>query len=226
MGKPLLDECSSHVRAGFVKRVYALLALQLLLTGAITAGVVLSPDARAFVTRTPETIVAAGVVGLFVSCPLVAYRDRHPLNLLLLHLFTLCQSCVVAGVCAVYASAGAGLAVLEAFACTVGIFGALSLWVHVSRRDFAPLAPLLFAGLAALLMLGLVGVFVPSLFMQSAIAALGVVVFSGLVLYDTSLMLRTMTPDDTVLAVVQLYLDFVNLFLYLLQLLQTCSAND
>ena len=48
-------------------------------------------------------------------------------------------------------------------------------------------------------------------------------IFSGYVLYDTSTMLLHMTPDDAIVAVIQLYLDVVNLFLCVLQVLDTSA---
>ncbi len=78
-------------------------------------------------------------------------------------------------------------------------------------------------GLVALLLICLVGMIMPTMLMNGIIASLGMLVFSGLVLYDTSLMLKYMGPDDAVIAAVQLYLDFVNLFLYILALLQSCQ---
>jgi FtsH-binding integral membrane protein len=205
--------------------VYALLALQLFLTGAITAVTVTQPSIRDFVVRTPESLLVVAILGMCTLCPLLSYRHKHPANLVLLHLFTIFQGCMVAGVCALYASAGMGMLVLYSFACTVSIFVCLSAWVHLTQRDFTFLDTFVFSGMAALLMLGLVGLFLPTFFMQGTIATLGVVVFSGLVLFDTSSMLNTMTPDDTILAVIQLYLDFVNMFLYILELLRVCSVD-
>lgn len=223
--KPYLVDCSPDIRAGFVRRVYALMCVQLMLTGAVVGVVVCEPSVRQGVQAYPETLYVSLILSLFTMCPLVAYKDRHPLNLALLFLFTIFEAYVVAYVCAAYASAGLGVLVVGAFATTTVLFATLSLYVHISRRDLSWLGGLLFAGLGALLLFGIVGLFFPTLLMQSIIAGFGIVTFSGLVLYDTSLMLHHLTADDAVVAAVQLYLDFVNLFLYILQCMALSSES-
>ena len=133
--KSLLQECSSQVKAGFLKRVYVLLALQLVLSGGIVCAVLTAPSARTFVKSRPEVVILSSVAGLFVVCILFGKRHQHPLNLVLLHIFTLLQGCTIAGVCALYADAGMGNIILYAFATTAGIFCALSAYTSsVSSR--------------------------------------------------------------------------------------------
>lgn len=224
--KPYLVDCSPDIRSGFVRRVYALMCIQMMLTGAVVGVVVCEPSVREGVQAYPETFYVSLILSLFTMCPLVAYKDRHPLNLALLFLFTLFQAYVVAYICAAYASAGLGLVVVSALATTTVLFATLSLYVHISGHDLSWLGGLVFAGLGALFLFGIVGLFFPTFMMQSLIAGFGVVTFSGLVLYDTSLMLHHLTADDAVVAAVQLYLDFVNLFLYILQCMTLSSDSS
>ena len=51
----------------------------------------------------------------------------------------------------------------------------------------------------------------------------GALLFSGYILYDTSVILHKLGPDDYIVAAINLYLDIVNLFLYLLQILRGCQ---
>ena len=221
--KPLLMDCPPEVRAGFVKRVYGLLFMQMLVTGGTVALMSLPPVAR-FVVTTPALVLMSGVGGLFVLCALSSHHARHPCNLLLLLAFTLCQSYTIGFVIVFYAGAGLGYLVVSAFMTTTLLFGAFSTAAHFSRRDFAGMAPYVGSGLAALLLLGCVALFAPGLALQGVFASLGVCVFSCLVLYDTSLLLNTMRPDEAVIASVQLYIDFLNLFLYTLDSLRLCSS--
>ena len=223
--KPLtLSECPPNVRAGFVRKVYMLLCMQLMLTGGISALLMFEPTVHTFALKNSETIYIALIFSLFTLCPLIANKDRHPVNLILLLLFTIFQGYIVGFVCTTYMSAGLGTLVACAFLATTTIFGLLSLYVHVTRIDLNYISGTLCAGLFALLFLGLVGVFMPTFIMQAVIAAFGIVIFSGFVLYDTSMMLHYMSVDDAIVASVQLYLDFVNLFLYILQCLSLSSA--
>ena len=223
LDKPLLSDCPSDVRSGFVKRVYALLLMQLLLTGGTTALMVFDATVNDFVQSTPELIIVAAVGGLCTICPLFAYKSRHPYNLIFLLLFTLFESYTTGFVVITYASLGMGTLIVWALGATMLVFGVLTCVVHFTGKDMTGLGPYLMTGLVALLLICLVGMIMPTMLMNGIIASLGMLVFSGLVLYDTSLMLKYMGPDDAVIAAVQLYLDFVNLFLYILALLQSCQ---
>lgn len=224
--QPYLIDCPPSIRTGFVARVYGLVCAELTLTGAVVGVVACKPSVRDSVQLYPETLYVSLILSICTLCPLLAYKDRHPYNLTLLFLFTLFEAYVVAYVCAAYASAGLGTLVAGAFATTTIHFATLSLYVHISGRDLSCLGGLLFAGMSALFLFGIVGIFFPTLLMQSIVAASGIVIFSGLVMYDTSLMLHHMTADDAVLAAVQLYIDFVNLFLYILQCMNLTSDSS
>ena len=54
----------------------------------------------------------------------------------------------------------------------------------------------------------------------------GSLIFSGYILYDTSMIMHCYGPDDYVMAAIQLYLDIINLFLYLLELLRMLQGGD
>ena len=223
--QPLLAECPPTVRAGFIKRVYALLALQLLATAGVSLVFSEVANVRSFIVSSPELMWVSAVLSLLTICPLYSYKSSHPLNMILLALFTLFEATTVGVLVAIYCEAGLGAVVILATACTFGLFAALSVYVHVSQRDFTFLGGFLMVGLGVLLVVGIVSVLLPSLALQAFVAGGGIVVFSGLVLYDTSEMIKYMGPDDTVVAVVQLYLDVINLFLYILQLLNSCNGG-
>lgn len=222
--KPCLSDCPPSIRAGFVKRVYALMCTQLMITGAIVGVVTCESSIRDAVQSHVELLFVCLILGMCTLCPLISHKDRHPLNLCLLLLFTCFEAYIVAYVCAAYASIGMGALVAGAFATTTIIFAGLSLYVHASDRDFSSLGGVLGASSGALLLLIVVSLFFPTMLMQAIVAGFGILLFSGLVLYDTSMMLKYMTADDAVVAAVQLYLDFINLFLYILQCIST--AND
>ena len=224
--QPLLIHCPPEVRTAFVKRVYSLLTLQLLFTGGVGALFAFAPSGRQLgVKQLTPLCMGGGVGALICACALIACKSKHPWNLLLLALFTLCEATSLGALVSLYCSAGRGALVVGALAATTLLFAGLSCYVHVTRREFAFLNGLLAVGLFSLVAAGIVSLFAPSMLLESMIASVGVVVFSGFVLYDTSELIHRMGPDDAVVAVVQLYLDFVNLFLSVLQVLN-CSANE
>lgn len=108
--------------------------------------------------------------------------------------------------------------VMQALGGTGGIFLILSAYALTSKKDFSFMGGFLFAGLIVLIVASIAGMFFNVPGMQLAIAAAGVMIFSGYILYDTS---RIINGGETnyVIATIELYLDILNLFLSLLRLL-------
>lgn len=116
--------------------------------------------------------------------------------------------------------------VVQALVITVGVFVGLTLFTFQTKLDFSGLGPFLFAGLMGLITAGLVNIFIP--FGQSfdlAIACGGVLIFSGYILYDTQQIMKRLSIDEPVLASLSLYLDFLNLFLYILRIVSRENAE-
>lgn len=108
--------------------------------------------------------------------------------------------------------------VMQALGGTAAIFLILSAYTLTSKKDFSFLGGFLFTGLIIVIVTSIVGMFFNIPGMQLAIAAASVLIFSGLILFDTS---RIIQGGETnyVVATVSLYLDILNLFLSLLRLL-------
>lgn len=120
-----------------------------------------------------------------------------------------------------YATAG-GNSVIMAAGITASIFIALTLYTLQSRIDFSFLGAGLFAALWVLIVWAIVmacfGMASPA--MQYWYALIGAVIFSLYIVYDTWLISSKMGPDDYISASISLYLDIINLFLMILQLLR------
>lgn len=219
MNRPLLQDCPASIRSGFVKKVYSLLTLQLLFTMSVCAGAMFMPSLNMFVVQTPELLYAS-VVGTFLTlCPLFAYKSRFPWNLCLLLAFTTCEAYITSYICASFATTGNSKLVLYSFAMTIAIFTTLSAYVHFSRRDFKFMEGFLVSCALCLLLISLFRILFPTPGIQLVISCAGVIVFCGFVLYDTSEIVKYMSPDDAIIAAIQLYLDVLNIFIYMLQLL-------
>lgn len=169
-----------------------------------------------------------GSLGTLVG--LMCLKDVHPTNMYLLAAFTVFESHLVGMVCARYAEIGAGYLVLEAFFITMAIFGGITAYCFVSRKDFSFLGGFLFAGLVALLgatfinfIMGITGHYSKGFAFIISIA--GALVFTGFILFDTSLIMEKLSPDEYILAAINLYLDIINLFLYILQILSRSQDN-
>ena len=119
-----------------------------------------------------------------------------------------------------------GESIARTFFITAAAFGGLSLWGYTTKRDLTGWGSFLTMGVIGLLLAMVVNLFLQSSAMQFAISAIGVLVFSGLTAYDTQRLKHTydIVAGDAVAAgrasiigALQLYLDFINLFMFLLQ---------
>lgn len=141
--------------------------------------------------------------------------------------------CFVSGITvfpsiAYYTSIGGPSLVTTAFLMTGIIFAGLTAYAYYSKRDFSFLGSFLFVGVLVLIGFSLIGLFVGPIggTLGMIIAALGVLVFSGYILYDISQYKHGIAESEMPLAVLNLYLDFINLFLYLLRLLGILQSDD
>jgi modulator of FtsH protease len=114
--------------------------------------------------------------------------------------------------------------VRDAFLLTGAAFIGLTSYVFVTRKDFSFLGASLSMGIWVILGASLLGFFVHSAALQLAIASVGVLLFGGFILYDTSRLLRTDERGDAIGAALSLFLDVVNMFLMLLRILS--SSRD
>ena len=105
-------------------------------------------------------------------------------------------------------------------------FGALSLYGYTTQRDLSPLASFLTMGLIGLLLVMLVNFFIHSSGLEFVISVAGVLIFAGFTAYDTQMIKEMYDPMDdgtiagrkAVMGALRLYLDFINLFLFLLRM--------
>lgn len=120
-----------------------------------------------------------------------------------------------------YASVGGSNLINTAFIITVSIFAGLTMYAYVSKKDFSFLGGFLTIGLFTLVGFSLVGLFFGGFggTLSLALAVGGVVIFSGYILYDISQYKQGLTEEMIPLAVLNLYLDFINLFLSVLRIL-------
>ncbi len=122
-----------------------------------------------------------------------------------------------------------GTSIARVFFITAGTFAGMSLYGYTTRRDLSQFGSFLFMGLIGIIIASLVNIFLVSSALQFAISVIGVVVFTGLTAYDTQ-QIKEMyyAADDgeiagkkSIMGALRLYLDFINLFMMLMQLLGT-----
>lgn len=113
--------------------------------------------------------------------------------------------------------------IFTAFMGAAVLFGVMSFYGYFTKRDLTSMGQFMFIGLIAIIIASIINIFVGSTVFQMVISALAIIIFTGLTAYDTQ-QIREMVSVDTdgkaeVTGALTLYLDFINIFLNLLQLI-------
>ena len=116
--------------------------------------------------------------------------------------------------------------IVRVFFITAATFGAMSLYGYTTKRSLARWGSFLFMGLIGVIIAMVVNIFMQSEFMQYVISVVGVLVFTGLTAYDTQRIKQTYVETDgqavmtkkAIMGALNLYLNFINLFIMLLHL--------
>ena len=120
-----------------------------------------------------------------------------------------------------------GESIFRVFFITAGTFAGMSLYGYTTKRDLTQMGSFLFMGLIGIVIASLVNMFLQNGMLQWIIAVIGVIVFVGLTAYDTQTIKEMYYEGDgheiagkkAVMGALRLYLDFVNLFMMLIQLI-------
>lgn len=115
------------------------------------------------------------------------------------------------------------------FFVTAGTFGAMALFGYVTKKDLTRIGSLCIMGVIGLIIASVVNIFLQNSIMDMIISYAGVLLFVGLTAYDSQKIKRLLGGDDTevnettqkiaLMGALTLYLDFINLFIYLLRIL-------
>lgn len=220
---PAVQVRTGAERATLVRRTYGLVFISVLVTMLGSAFAFTQPRLMQAVAMHPFIAMIAIFVPLYM-----AQRNARvfPKNVLLTLLFTFVEGVFIAPFLA-YAEQAAPGTVSQAALLTFAAFGGLSLYATLSRRDFSAWGSFFIIGLIVLFVAMLINMFVASAAASLWISAVGVLVFAGLLVFDTWRLLRSGTfgQDDYVIAAVQIYLDLLNMFLFILSLLGNRSRR-
>ncbi|KAM9028963.1 protein lifeguard 4 isoform 2-T2 [Guaruba guarouba] len=122
-----------RIRMAFLRKVYSILSIQVLLTTVTSAVFLYSTGVQAFVHERPALLLISGLGSLAVIVALTLYRHQHPVNLYLLFGFTLLEALTIAITVSFYDVS----IVLQAFILTTAVFLALTAYTLQSKRDFS-----------------------------------------------------------------------------------------
>jgi hypothetical protein len=215
-------EATVDIRNQFVRKVYTILTVQLLLTTAISSLSFLSEGYKNWI-QSHEGLVWLSLLGSMVFMGLTWWkRKSYPTNLIFLGVFTALEAYTISVIVSLYDTA----IVLNALVITGGIFVFLTAFACQTKYDFTSWMPYLFGALWGLVIFGFVSIFLPFGSMGEAIyGGLAALIFSGYILVDTQLVLRKLHVEEEIAAAISLYLDIINLFLAILRILNSQSNN-
>jgi FtsH-binding integral membrane protein len=202
-------------RATLIRRTYALVLVSVLVTIVGVSFALSQPAVLQAVAQHPIIAFFAALAPLFVAGRLKA---AFPMNIGFVLLFNFAMGVMVSPAIFFYGSRQPGL-IGQAAVLTIGAFGILTLYAFVSRRDFSAWGGFLIVGLWVL-----IGTMLLNLYFQNAavdlwLASVAVLLFSGLLLYDTWRLRNFYGPDEYVGAAVQIYLDLLNMFMAILRIM-------
>ncbi len=208
----------------FLQKVYGWMCVGLGVTGAVAFGVASSPTLLQAVVA--NRLLFFGLV--IAELGLVFYLSARVNRLApataagLFLLYSALNGVILAFIFLVYTRSS----IATTFFVTAGMFGALALYGSTTRRSLAGVGQFVFMGLIGLVLASLVGLFWHNSGLQFVISVVGVIVFTGLTAWDAQRLkqMATVTPEGrvgsyAVVGALALYLDFINLFLFLLRFL-------
>jgi FtsH-binding integral membrane protein len=204
-------------RATLVRRTYGLVFVSVIITALGVVFCLSQPSVFQAVAQHPFITMLAMFAPLWMA---MRARREFPKNIILTLVFTFIEGIFIAPFLALAEQRAPGV-IGQAGILTLSTFGVLTLYAAVSKRDFSAWGSFFIVGLWVLIATSLLNFFFQSAIASLWIAGATVLVFSGLLVFDTWRLLRTnqFGPEDYVPAAVNIYLDLLNLFLAILSLL-------
>ncbi len=226
----------------YMSRVYGLMAFAMVITGVVAY--VVGMDLKAYTQGQETTLLSAGLIEtmygsafryVIIFAPLaVVFMFGAAINRLstsaaqgVFWLFAGLIGLSIASIFAIYT----GVSIAKTFFITAIAFGGLSLYGYTTKKDLSAMGAFLIMGLIGLIVAMIVNIFLASSALEFAISVIGVLIFAGLTAYDTqSIKNEYLTyanqpggeaymEKGAIMGALRLYLDFLNLFMFLLHFL-------
>ena len=205
---------------GFLKATYKLFSASLM---AATVGV--------YIGLGMTSIMQTWHFGLFILeialiFTLFAVKNKPGVNLAVLFAFTFVTGLTITPLLASIFNMPGGAAIVgQAFLMTSVAFGGISMFALTTKRDFSNMGKFLFIAIIIFIVGMISNIFIQSTGFQLALAMGGALLFSAFILYDTQQIIKG-GYDTPIMAAVSLYLDFLNLFIMLVQILGIFNSRD
>ncbi len=217
----------------YMLRVYNYMAAGLAITGVVAwvafqaaiqqtdTGIVLSPFGEALFTSPLRWVVMLAPLGLVFYLSARISSMSLSAAQISFWAFAGLMGLSLSSIFLVYT----GTSITQTFFVTAAAFGSLSLYGYTTKRDLSAMGSFMFMGLIGIVIASLVNIFLQSSALQFAVSVIGVVIFAGLTAWDTQRIKEVYFAGDgalvagkkAVMGALALYLDFINMFMFLLQ---------
>jgi len=204
----------------FLKSTYQLFASSLL---AATAGAYIGLGMVSVISSWYWGLVILEFALLF---GIYAVKDKPGINLAVLFAFTFVSGLTITPLLSSIFNMPSGASIVaQAFLMTSVAFGGISMFALTTKRDYSNMGKMLMIAVIILIVGSISNIFIGSPILQLGIAMVGALVFSAFILYDTQQIIKGgfSTPIEAAIA---LYLDFLNLFISLLQIFAAFNSKD
>jgi len=206
----------------YMQKVFGLMGMGTAVTGLVAYFTSQSPAMLELIYNTPlRWVVMLAPLGFVLVLSFGINRMRASTAQLTFWAFAAVMGLSLSSIFLVYT----GQSIVTTFFVSSATFLGMALYGYTTKRDLTGWGSFLFMGLIGLIVASLVGLFVQSTALQFAISVIGVLIFTGLTAYDTQKIKEMYFAGDNsetygkkaVMGALRLYLDFINLFLYLLR---------
>jgi len=210
-------------------RVYGHMMLAVITSMVVSMFVGMSPELIQFFFTgfTKWIVIFAPLVAVFVVSPILANNPTPPVAITALHGFAALMGLSFATIFAIFTMGS----IFTAFMGAAVLFGTMSVYGYFTKQNLDSVGKYAFVALIAICIASIVNIFIGSTVMQMVISALAIIIFLALTAYDTQTIREIVSSEnstygDEVSGALTLYLDFINIFIHLLQLFGIMNKDD
>lgn len=215
------------IRMGFIRKVYGIICIQLLVTMGIAVVFSTSDSTKLFLAKNIWVLIVAALASFIslISLTCCGLARTYPVNMICLSVFTLCMGTTVGVSCAFRS----GDVVLMAVVMTTIIVVGLTIFAFQTKIDFTMISGIMFVVMLVFIVFGLVAMFWQNKIVHIVYSAMGTLIFSIYLVIDTQMLVggkrAELSPEDYVLGAIMIYMDIIQIFLHLLRLLELLKSD-
>lgn len=218
---------SKAAQSTLMRNVYSWMTLALVITGFVSLYMAKSQTLLSMIMQNSMLlwILLIAEIGLVIFLSARMHRISFTTATLLFIAYSILNGVTMAFIFLIYTMTS----IATTFFVTAGTFGVMALYGYVTKKDLSRIGNICIMALIGLIIATVVNIFLKNSMMDLVISGIGILLFVGLTAYDSQKIKQLLTADDievnettqkiALLGSITLYLDFINLFLYLLRFL-------